>query len=431
MDDVYARALRVIPKGAQTGLRSEIHFPEPFVPEKAFGCKIYANGREFTDYILAFGPIVLGHNHPEVNEAVREQMEWGVLFGVGVSELEVEVAERLVDLIPSAEKVVFVNSGTEATFHAIRLSRAYTGREKIVKFEGCYHGWHDYVAFNVHPLENMMGKIYPQSEGIPRAIWDLVRILPFNDCEAFKELMAEHHDEIACVILEPIPHSVGTIIPKKRFLKTLRRETKTYGSVLIFDEIVTAFRHNIRGVQEELGVIPDITTVGKALGNGYPISAVVGREEIMSLVHDGVLVSGTYSGNLIGLAAAKKTLEILERDGVTDRISKLGEEYRRALKDVLEDLGVTARIVGYKSVFAIQFAEEDVVDYSSVVNVNGEMYRRFVAEMRRRGILLTPNPMKRCHLCAMHSEEELEEFVHAFGDSLKSLGLDIFTPKTS
>ena len=421
--EIYARGLKVVPKAAQTGLRSELHYPEPFVPERAYGCKIWdADGREYTDYLLAFGPIVLGHNHPEVNQAVKEQIEKGVLFGAGISELEIEVAEKLVELIPSAEMVTFVNSGTEATFHAIRLSRAYTGREKIVKFEGCYHGWHDYVAFNVNPPADKMGKIYPQSKGILKAAYDATIILPFNDCDAFKEVMAERHDEIAGVILEPIPHSVGAIVPKKKFLKTLRRETKTYGSVLIFDEIITAFRHNIRGVQEEFGVIPDITTIGKSMGNGYPISAIVGRKEVMSLVHNGVLVSGTYSGNLIGLAATKKTIEILERDNVIDYIAKLGEEYRKALSDIIEDMGITARVIGYKSIFAIQFAKGDVVDYSSVVGINKEAYRRFVAVMRKKGLLLTPNPMKRCHLCAMHTEKELEEFVHATEEALKEIG---------
>jgi glutamate-1-semialdehyde 2,1-aminomutase len=424
--EIYARGLKVVPKAAQTGLRSELHYPEPFVPERAYGCKIWdADGREYTDYLLAFGPIVLGHNHPEVNQAVKEQIEKGVLFGAGISELEIEVAEKLVELIPSAEMVTFVNSGTEATFHAIRLSRAYTGREKIVKFEGCYHGWHDYVAFNVNPPADKMGKIYPQSKGILKAAYDATIILPFNDCDAFKEVMAERHDEIAGVILEPIPHSVGAIIPKRKFLKTLRRETKTYGTVLIFDEIITAFRHNIRGVQEEFGVIPDITTIGKSMGNGYPISAIVGRREIMSLVHNGVLVSGTYSGNLIGLAATKKTIEILERDNVIDYIAKLGEEYRKALSDIIEDMGITARVVGYKSIFAIQFAKGEVVDYSSVVGINRELYRRFAAEMRKKGIMFTPNPMKRCHLCAMHTEKELEEFVHATEDVLKKMRMII------
>ncbi len=419
---IYERGLKVIPKAAQTGLRAELHYPEPFVPESAYGCKIRdIDGNEYTDYHLAFGPILLGHNHPEVNEAVKEQIDRGVLFGAGICELEIEVAEKLVELIPSAELVTFVNSGSEATYHAIRLSRAYTGRDKIVKFEGCYHGWHDYVAFNVNPPADKMGMLYPQSKGIPKAVYDTIIVLPFNDCEAFRECMAEHHDEIAGVILEPIPHSVGAIIPKKKFLKTLRKETKTYGSVLIFDEIITAFRHNIHGVQEEFEVIPDITTVGKSMGNGYPIAAIVGKEEIMSMVHREVLVSGTYSGHPLGLAATKKTIEILERDNVVDYIAKLGEEYRKAIKDTIEDTGITARVVGYKSIFAIQFAEGDVIDYSSVVGIDREMHMKFVREMRKRGILFTSNPMKRCHLSAKHTEKELEEFVNACKDVFKML----------
>ncbi|RLI76346.1 aspartate aminotransferase family protein [Archaeoglobales archaeon] len=420
--EIYERGLKIIPKAAQTGLRSETHYPEPFIPETAYGCKIKdVDGKVYTDYHLAFGPIVLGHNHPEVNEVIKEQINKGVLFGAGLCELEVEVAEKIIDLIPSAELVNFVNSGTEATYHAIRLSRAYTGREKIVKFEGCYHGWHDYVAFNVNPPADNMGKIYPQSKGILKAAYDTTLILPFNDSDAFKELMAEHHDEIAGVILEPIPHSVGAITPKKEFLKTLRKETKTYGSLLIFDEIITAFRHNIHGVQEEFGVIPDITTIGKSMGNGYPIAAIVGKKEVMSMVHNGVLVSGTYSGHPSGLAATKKTIEILERDKVVDYIAKLGEEYRKALVDLIEDINITARVIGYKSIFAIQFAEGEVIDYSSIVGIDREKFKKFAAEMRRRGIFFTPNPMKRCHLCLSHTDKEMNEFLDAASEVLSKL----------
>ncbi len=420
--EIYERGLRIISKAAQTGLRSETHYPEPFVPETAYGCKIEdVDGKIYTDYHLAFGPIILGHNNPEVNEAVKRQVDRGVLFGAGVCELEVEVAEKLIDLIPSAEMVNFVNSGTEATYHAIRLSRAYTGREKIVKFEGCYHGWHDYVAFNVNPPPDRMGKIYPHSKGILKAAYDSTLILPFNDSDAFKELMAEHHNEIAGVILEPIPHSVGAIIPRREFLKTLREETKTYGSLLIFDEIITAFRHNIHGVQKEFNVTPDITTIGKSMGNGYPIAAIVGRKDVMSMIHNGVLVSGTYSGHPAGLAATKKTIEILERERVIDYIAELGEEYRKALRDLIEDKNIKARVVGYKSIFAIQFAEGEVVDYSSIAGIDKERFRQFAAGMRRKGVFFTPNPMKRCHLSFSHTERELDEFLNAASEVLSDI----------
>ncbi len=421
---IYERASKIIPKAAQTGLRAETHYPEPFIPERAYGCRITdVDGKEYTDYHLAFGPILLGHNHPEVNQAVKEQIDQGVLFGAGVCELEVEVAEKLVELIPSAEMVTFVNSGTEATYHAIRLSRAFTEREDIVKFEGCYHGWHDYVAFNVSPPREMMGKIYPQSRGILKAAYKTTKILPFNDSDAFREFMADHGEEIAGVILEPIPHSVGAIIPERRFLKTLRQETRTYGSVLIFDEIITAFRHSIHGVQEEFGVVPDITTIGKSMGNGYPVAAIVGRRDIMSLVHNGVLVSGTYSGHPSALAAVKKTIEVLERDRIVEYISWLGERYRKELNETLEELSIEARVVGYRSIFTLQFTRGDVRDYSSIVSIDRERFRRFAAEMRKRGVFFTPNPLKRCHLSAMHTEKELEEYIHAAREVLKGISL--------
>jgi len=185
--------------------------------------------------------------------------------------------------------------------------------------------------------------------------------------------------------------------------------------------MVTAFRHNIHGVQHEFGVVPDITTIGKSLGNGFPVAAIVGRKDIMSLVHNGVLVSGTYSGHPTGLAAAKKTLEILEREKVVEYISKLGDEYRKALSDVIADSDVAARVVGYKSIFAVQFAEGEVLDYSSVVGIDREKYRTFAAKMRKRGIFFTPNPLKRCHLSYAHTEKELDEFVSAAEDVLRRL----------
>ncbi|PSP55277.1 aspartate aminotransferase family protein [Halobacteriales archaeon QS_1_67_19] len=432
---VVERAREVIPGGAQTGLRAEAHYPEDVAFERADGATITTvDGKTLTDYHLAFGPILLGHGHPAVDSAVTETIDRGVLYGTGTTELEVEVAERLADLLPSVEMVNFCNSGSEATYHAIRLARAFTGAETVLKFEGCYHGWHDYTDVSVYPpADEIDGRDaeteiepHPESAGMLSAAVENTVVVPFNDPAAFREAMQIHGDELAAVIVEPVPHSVGCLLPTDEFLDALDAETDRRNVPLIFDEVITAFRHSLGGVQETFGIDPDLTCVAKAMGNGYPVAAVGGRRALLAQAggdhESGVVISGTYSGHPVGLAGARETLRVLDAEDVPDRVADLGRRYREGLRDLVTDRGVEARVVGYRSVFSLQFgATTEPRSYADVVGIDGERFREYASGMRERGHFFTPNPYKRHHLSLAHSEDDLEAYLSDADDALAEL----------
>jgi len=421
----HARA--VIPGGAQTGLRSQAYYPEDIAFERAAGATLTTvDGTDTTDYHMAFGPIILGHGHEDVDAAAHAAIEDGVLYGAGTTELEVAVADRVVELLPGVEMVNFCNSGSEATYHAIRLARAYTGNEKILKFEGCYHGWHDYVDVSVYPPADSVGTQYPESEGMLAAAVENTLAIPFNDPEALREVMAEHGDELAGVILEPVPHSVGCLFPTRPFLDALEEETDAHDVPLIFDEVITAFRHSPHGVQDVLGVTPDLTTLAKAMGNGYPVAAVGGRADIMSQAGGdnttGVVISGTYSGHPVGLAASRETLRLLEEADVTRHVSDLGDRYRAGLEDLLGDHSLDARVVGYRSIFSVQFGKTgEPKSYDDVAGLDEDRFMAYAKGMRERGHFFLPNPYKRHHLSLAHTEEHCRAYLEDADDVLGSL----------
>lgn len=414
---LVARARELVPGGAQTGLRAQAYDTGDVAFESAEGATLTTvDGDELVDYHLAFGPVVLGHGHPDVDAAAKAAVDEGVLFGAGTTRLEVDVAEALVDRLPSVEQVNFCNSGSESTYHAIRLARAYTGNETVVKFEGCYHGWHDYVDVSVYPPADRVGTKYEESDGMLSGAVEKTVVVPFNDPEAFREAVNEHADDLAAVILEPVPHSVGCLLPTDAFLATLREETAARDVPLVFDEVITAFRHSPRGAQTEFGVTPDLTCVAKALGNGYPVAAVGGREDLLAQAggdnEAGVVISGTYSGHPVGLAAAKETLRLLDEEDVQSHLTDLGARYRTGLSDLLDDRDVEGRVVGHRSVFSPQFGVTgEPRSYEDVVGLDRERFREFAQGMRDRGHFFTPNPFKRHHLSLAHDESHLERYL--------------------
>ncbi|WP_458209137.1 aspartate aminotransferase family protein [Haladaptatus sp. NG-SE-30] len=424
---LVSRARDVIPGGAQTGLRAQAYETGAVAFAHAKGATLTTVDDEaYTDYHLGFGPIILGHAHESVDDAARRAIDGGVLYGAGTTELEVEVAERLVDLLPSVDQVNFCNSGSEATYHAIRLARAHTGNEKILKFEGCYHGWHDYVDVSVYPPEDHLGEQYPESEGMLSAAVENTLVIPFNDSEAVEEALHEHGDDLAGVILEPVPHSVGCLLPRQEFLRTLREQTRKHDVPLIFDEVITGFRHSPHGAQGEFGVEPDLTCVAKALGNGYPVAAVGGREDLLGQAggdnKSGVVISGTYSGNLPGLAAARETIDTIVEEDVQGHVTELGDAYRAGLRDLLADHALEGRVVGHRSIFSLQFGVTgEPRTYEDVLGLNEEKFRAFAAGMRDRGHFFTPNPYKRHHLSFAHGDEHLAAYLDAADAVLSSL----------
>ncbi|WP_327051247.1 aspartate aminotransferase family protein [Halomicrococcus gelatinilyticus] len=427
MTDLVDRAREVVPGGAQTGLREQAFYPDDIAFASADGATMTTvEGETYTDYHLAFGPVVLGHGDETVDAAVRDAIDDGVLFGTATAPLEVEVAERIVDSLPSAEMVNFCNSGSEATYHAIRLARAYTDNETVLKFEGCYHGWHDYVDVNVYPPADQVGERHPESAGILDAAVDATEVVPFNDLGAVEAVFRERGEELAAVILEPIPHSVGCLLPDPEFLDGLETLCEEYDVPLVFDEVITAFRHSPHGVQRELGVDPDLTCVAKALGNGYPVAAVAGTEQLLSQAGgdntDGVVISGTYSGNRVGLAAARATVDALAERDVQGHLTDLGERYREGLRDLMADHGVEGRVVGHRSIFSPQFGVTgEPRTYEDVVELDEERFRTYARGMRERGHFFTPNPFKRHHLSTAHGEEHLERYLADADDVLTEL----------
>lgn len=411
------RAMAVIPGGAQTGLRQQAYEAGPVAFEGASGAELRTvDGTHLVDYHLAFGPIILGHGDEQVDAAAKQAIDDGVLFGAGTSPIEIEVAEQIVELIPSAELVNFCNSGTEATYHAIRLARAATGGSTIVKFEGCYHGWHDYVSLNVYPPADRVGSRYIESAGVLETAADATIAVPFNDPIALRSAVEEHRDDLAGVIVEPIPHSVGCLLPSDDFLETLRAVTRENDVPLIFDEVITAFRHSINGVQAELGITPDITCMAKAMGNGYPVAAVAGRRDILNQADiradEKVVISGTYSGHPVGLAAAAETLRLLDDEDITDRVSSMGDAYRSGMRDIIDDTDVRARVVGYRSIFSLQFGVEgEPRQYGDVVGLDGKLFAKYTKAMRDRGHFFTGNPFKRHHVSAAHTEDHLDRYL--------------------
>ena len=405
------RWLRLFPGGAPSQLRRAFHAPEPFLAERAQGPWLWdANGTRYLDLNLAFGAIVLGHGDPDVVEAVRDQAARLVLHGAGVSVAEVEAAERIVKLMPFAERVVFTPSGSEAVLLALRLARAYTGRSLIVKFEGNYHGWHDYSLYNVStPLE--AGGKRPETEGIPAQVQETVEVLPYNDVEALERFMEERGGEVAAFILEPVAHSMGVVPAEREWVSRLAKLARSHGALLIMDEIITAIRHNIHGYQTELGVTADLTTIGKALGNGMPIAALVGRAEVMDLIAENrVVASGTYQAHPLSMAAAVAVLDKMERLEGDKLLARLGEVYCKETRDQVEDLGLRAYVACFRSIFTIYFGlEEQPRSLRDVARVDARSYRLFAEYMRRQGVLVNPNPRKRMHLSLAHGVEEVYE----------------------
>ena len=420
--EIAARAQAVIPGGVSSSLR---FLDPPRVFTRAKGGHVWdADDNEYVDFHAAFGPVILGHADDRVRERAMETAREIDVMGAGSVELEIALAEKLVDIVPSAEKVLFSNSGSETTYHAIRVSRAATGRPLVVKFQGCYHGWHDYIGANVISSAGMVGKVDPISAGtLPQAL-DWLVVLPFNDVEAFEQLMRTRGNEVAAVILEPIIHTIGCVVPSPAFVESLRRMTREFGSILIFDEVVTGFRHHIGGYQAICGVTPDLTTLAKAMANGYPVAALCGRADLMDRFNtrpDGtVMFGGTFNGHPMAMAAALATIEILEaEDGAIYRyIYRLGEMVRSGLQEIVDRVGLTARPTSFGSVFVTYFTDREVRSFDDALTSDPELYVGFHREMTERGFLMLPLNLKRNHLMASHSEEDVNRMLQAAEDVL-------------
>ncbi|HLB03403.1 MAG TPA: aspartate aminotransferase family protein [Gaiellaceae bacterium] len=409
------RAAAVIPGGVNSGQRRVPGLEDLVVTATAGATFTDAEGHVYTDYHAAFGPPLLGHNDPDVDAAVAAAARSVGLMGVGVTPVEIELAERLVELVPSIEKVLLTATGSEATFHALRLARTVTGRRHVIKFQGCYHGWHDSVAMNViSPAERVGGKD-PLSGGILPEVLDATIVLPFNDADAVERALAAR--DVAAIILEPIAHNIGAVLPRPGFLERLRELATRHGTVLVFDEVITGFRHSLGGYQAMAGVTPDLTALGKAMANSWPVSALGGKAELMDLFSTTpgrpAFFAGTFNGHPAMAAAALATIEKLQREPVHEHVFRLGERAREGLRSLYERLGVPVVVSGFGSVFVTYFLAGPVERYDDLLANDVDLFLGYRRELMRHGIFELPLNLKRSHFSYAHSDDDVDRLLEA------------------
>ena len=416
------RAATVIPGGVNTCRRRS---RPPLCVRRGQGAYFEdLDGNWYIDYHAAYGAILLGHSYGPVVERVSEATRETVLFGLGVTEAEVLLANKLSAHVPSIEQSLVCNSGSEATYHAIRLARGVTDRQLIIKFQGCYDGFHDDVLRNVMSPPELVGKRAPESKGMLDAAVDATLVCRFNDLEDVGETLDRHPEQVAAIIIEPIAHNCPGILPKLGFLRGLRDLCDAHGALLIYDEVITGFRHHLGGYQAIDGTLPDLTTLGKAMGNGFPIAAVGGRRELMERytttwtgdVHYG----GTYNGNAVGVEAAIATIEVLEGGGVHEHIYALGERMREGLRTIAGEMGIPALVSGYGSLFVLLFMDGPLESYDDVLRSDNELFMAYRRELIKRGVFEMPESLGRSHISYSHTDEDVDRSLEAARDSLRA-----------
>jgi glutamate-1-semialdehyde 2,1-aminomutase len=419
---LFAAAQKRIPGGVNSPVRAFRNVDgAPFFVARAKGAKIWdVDGTEYIDYVGSWGPAILGHTPKVVVDAVREAATRGLSFGIP-NPLEVEMAELICKWVPSIEKLRMVNSGTEATMSCIRLARAFTQRDKIIKFDGCYHGHVDGLLVKTGSGALTHGR--PDSAGVPQAFGDLTISLPFNDTDLVRGAFAENKGEIAAVIVEPVPANAGLYLPSDDFLSMLRNECATNGALLIFDEVITGFRLAPGGAQENYGVKPDLTALGKVIGGGLPVGAFGGRAEIMDqLSPDGpVYQAGTLSGNPLAMAAGLAQLRELERINGWKLLEELGAQFEELAQNAIKfaKTDVTFHRVG--SMFCLFFAPGPVVDLAGARRSDLRMFARFFHACLKRGIYFAPSQFETGFLSTAHTAEDLEETGSVIREALATL----------
>jgi glutamate-1-semialdehyde 2,1-aminomutase len=412
-----ARASAVIPGGVNSGQRRVPGLEQLIIAATSGSTFTDGNGRIYTDYHAAFWPPLLGHNDPDVDAAAAAAGRSVGLMGIGVTQVEVELAERLVAAVPSLEKVLLTCTGSEATFHALRLARTATGRRHVIKFQGCYHGWHDSVAMNVISPAERVGTKDPLSGGMLPEVVAATIVCPFNDADAVERALDEHDGDVAAIILEPIPHNIGAVLPQPGFLERLRELATKHGTVLVFDEVITGFRHGLGGYQAIAGVTPDLTTLGKAMANGWPVSALGGKAELMDLFSttpgQPAFFAGTFNGHPATTAAALATIEKLQNEPVHEHVFGLGERARTGLTELYDRLGVPAVVSGFGSVFVTYFLDGPVVSYDDLLRNDVDLFVGYRREMMKDGIFELPLNLKRSHFSYAHVDEDVDRLLAA------------------
>jgi len=407
--ELFERARRVSPGGVHSPVRAfKAVGGEPFFTASGAGARLRdVDGNEYIDYVLSWGPLILGHGHPRVIEAVEKAVRKGTHYGTPTA-AEVELAEKVVSLIPSVEMVRFVNSGTEATMSAVRLARAATGRDLILKFEGCYHGHGD--SFLAKAGSGLATLGIPSTPGVPAEVTRMTLTVEYNDVEAVVATLQEHGDRLAAIILEPVVGNAGLIMPDAGFLEMLREETRRVGALLIFDEVMTGFRVALGGAQARFGVQPDITVLGKVIGGGFPVGAYGASRELMSRVapEGGVYQAGTLSGNPVAMAAGLAQLQVLEEENPYGELEARATRLMEGIVAAARDVGVAATGVVAGSMWGVFFCKGPVRNFSDALKLDRELFAAYYRECLEGGIFFAPSPFEAGFISTAHGDEEVE-----------------------
>jgi glutamate-1-semialdehyde 2,1-aminomutase len=421
-EELFARAQRSIAGGVNSPVRAfKAVGGTPLFIRKAEGSRIWdADGKPYIDYVGSWGPMILGHAQPDIVEAVRQAALKGTSYGAPCA-AEVELAERVTRLVPSIERVRFVSSGTEATMSALRLARGFTGRRKILKFEGCYHGHADSLLVAAGSGVATLG--IPGSPGVPEGTVADTLTAPFNDVSAVEQAFAAHGPDLAAVILEPVAGNMGLVAPRDGYLEALREITRRAGALLVFDEVMTGFRVALGGAQKLYGVTPDLTCLGKIVGGGLPVGAYGGRADVMSHVapEGPVYQAGTLSGNPLAMVAGATALDALTRPGTYERLEALGVRLQVGFSRAAQASGVLTTFNRVGSMFTPFFCRGPVVDFASAKTSDTARFARFFHALLQRGVYLPPGQFEAGFISTAHSESDIDETVRAVGDALKSL----------
>ena len=418
---LFLEAKQHLPGGVNSPVRSfRAVGGQPLFITRGLGSHVQdVDGNDYIDYVLSWGPLIVGHAHPRVVEALQRAVERGTSYGAP-TELETELARLVKSAFPSVKLIRMVNSGTEATMSAIRVARGHTGRDKIVKFAGCYHGAHDALLVKAGSGALTLG--VPDSPGVPAAIVANTLTVPFNDLEAVRRAFREFGEDIAAVILEPVVGNMGFVRPKDGFLAGLRQITREYGSVLIFDEVMTGFRISVGGAQGYYGVEPDLTTFGKVIGGGLPVGAYGGSQEIMERVAPAgpVYQAGTLSGNPLAMTAGIQTLKLLSAPGTYEWLAALTQRLVGGLREIIGELGEGWQVDGLGSMFGLFFTDRPVTDYESALTADTKKFGVYFQRMLEQGIYLAPSQFEAGFLSTVHSGQDIDRTLIAARVALKA-----------
>ena len=416
-EELFQNSKKVLVGGVNSPVRAIS--PYPFFVSKGEGAKLFdEEGKSYVDYCLAFGPLILGHNNPTISNAVEKRLSKGWCFGTPTAS-ELDYAKFIVQHVPNVDKIRCVNTGTEATMAAIRLARGFTGRDKIIKIEGAFHGAHDCVL--VKAGSGALTHSVPNSNGIPDDVTKNTILIPYNDIEALERALKENKDEVAALITEPVIGNAGCILPKKDYLNNVKKLLVENGSLLILDEVITGFRLGMGGAQEYFGVHADIVTMGKIVGGGFPIGVIGARNEIMDMFTPtgNVYNAGTFNGHPVSITAGLETLKTLKQKNILEKVAKTGNKLQKGLSEILEDMNLIYQVQGIGPMFQVYFTQNPVWSLDEATASDSTRFLDYCTKLREKGVYLPPSQFECCFVSSEHNQDVVTFSLEQFETALK------------